>query len=103
MSTKSSAHELTQTNHKHLLSNIYSLCTLLCNLSSNTTPGMRQSKTFTLSPNEDYNRQKQFSNVICSLTGDKWQSKTLYLAIFDPRRRLLTFFDSRLPGVNRVH
>ena len=32
--------------------------------------------------------ETEFSIVICRPTGDKWQSKTLFLSIFDPR-----FFD----------
>ena len=29
--------------------------------------------------------ETEFSIAFCRLTGDKWQSKTLFLMIFDPR------------------
>ena len=29
--------------------------------------------------------EREFSIAICRPSGDKWQSKTLFLAIFDPR------------------
>ena len=58
--------------------------------SSLITPGRRQSKTSILSTNVDKNRK----------TGDKWQSKTLFLAIFDPRLSIVkSVFDCRVPGV----
>ena len=41
-----------------------------------------------------------FSIAICHHTGDKWQSKTLFLSIFDPRSSIVDYvFDCRLPGV----
>ena len=47
------------------------------------TPGRRHSKTIILSTNVD-----------------KWQSKTLFLAIFDRRSTIVkSVFDCRLPGV----
>ena len=37
------------------------------------------------------------------MLGDKWQSKTLFLAIFSPRSALVkSVFDCRLSGVNNV-
>ena len=43
---------------------------------------------------------KVFSIVICRPTGNKWQSKTLLLSIFDPRSSIVVYvFDCRLPGV----
>ena len=42
-----------------------------------------------------------FLIAICRPTGDKWQSKTLFLLIFDPRSSIVdTIFDCRLPGVS---
>ena len=42
-----------------------------------------------------------FSIVISRPTGDKWQSKTLFLSIFDLRLLIVdNVFDSRLSGVS---
>ena len=62
----------------------------------------RQSKTPILSRNVDKKSiETVFSIVICRHTGDKWQSKTLFLSIFDPRSSIVeSVFDSRLPGVH---
>ena len=44
--------------------------------------------------------ETMFSIDICRLTGDKWQSKTLFLLIFDPRSSIVdNVFDCRLPIV----
>ena len=64
-------------------------------------PDSRQAKTLILSTNVD---QKSlgtvFSIAICRPTGDKWQSKTLFLALFDPRASIVkSIFDCRLSGV----
>ena len=41
-----------------------------------------------------------FSIAICRPTDDKWQSKTLFLAIFYPRKLVVkSIFDCRLTGV----
>ena len=57
---------------------------------NNTTHDRRQSKTIMLSSNEDQKSlETEFSIVICRPTGDKWQSKTLFLAIFDPRSSIV--------------
>ena len=56
------------------------------------TPNRRQSKMLihVLSTNVDQNSLEiEFLIAICHQTGDKWQSKTLYLAIFHPRFGLL--------------
>ena len=65
------------------------------------TPGSRQSKTPILSRNVDQKSlETEFSIAIYRHTGDKWQSKTLFLSIFDPRSSIVdSFFDCRLPGV----
>ena len=65
------------------------------------TPGRRQSKTPTLSRNVDQKSiETVFSIAICRHTGDKWQSKTLFLSIFDPRSSIVdNVFYYRLPGV----
>ena len=68
----------------------------------NITPRRRQSKTSILSTNEyQKSLETEFSIVICRQLGDKWPSKTLFLAIFDPRSSTVkSVFDCRLPGVN---
>ena len=44
--------------------------------------------------------ETEFSIVICRPNGDKWQSKTLFPAIFDPHSSTVkSVFDCRLPGV----
>ena len=49
------------------------------------TPDGQQSETLILSSNVDQKSlETDFSIDICRLTGDKWQSKTLFIAIFDP-------------------
>ena len=65
------------------------------------TLGRGQSKTPILSGKVD---QKSIETVfliaICRLTGDKWQSKTRFLSIFDPPSTIVDYvFDCRLPGV----
>ena len=58
-----------------------------------STPGRRQSKTPILSRIVDQKSiETVFLNAICRSTGDKWQSKTLFLSIFIRVRRLLTTF-----------
>ena len=47
--------------------------------------------------------EKMFSIAICRPTGDKWQAKTLFLSIFDPRTSIVDYiFDCRLPGVTHL-
>ena len=67
------------------------------------TPCRRQSKTLILSTNIDQKSlETEFLITICRPTGDKWQSKTLFLAIFDPRLSIVkSIFDCRLPGVRQ--
>ena len=69
------------------------------------TPGRRQSKTSILSTNVDQKLlETEFSIVICRPTGDKWQSKTPFLSIFDPHLSIVkSVFDCRLPGVRLLH
>ena len=64
-------------------------------------PGRRQSKTPILSRNVDQNRLEiEFLIAICRHTDDKWQSKTLFLSIFDLRSSIVdSVFDCRLPRV----
>ena len=66
---------------------------------------MRQLKTSILSTNANQKSiETEFSIAIFRPTGDKWQSKTLFLAIFDPRSSIVkSFFDCRLPGVVMLH
>ena len=65
------------------------------------TPGRWQSKTPILSRIIDQKSiETVFSIAICHHTGDKWQSKTLFLSIFDARSLIVdNVFDCRLPGV----
>ena len=65
------------------------------------TPGRRQSKTPILSRNIDQNSiETVFSIVIFRSTGDKWQSNTLFLSIFDRRSSIFdNVFEYRLPSV----
>ena len=65
------------------------------------TPDMRQPKMQILSRNVD---KKSIETVfligICRPTGDKWQSKTLFLSIFDPRSSIVdNIFDCGLSDV----
>ena len=66
------------------------------------TPDRRQSKTLILSTNVDQNLlETEFLIAICRPTGNKWQPKTLFLAIFDPRSSIVkSVFDCRLSGVS---
>ena len=68
---------------------------------SKFTPGRWQSKTPILSRNLDQKSiETVFSIAICRHTGDKWQSKTLFLSIVDPCSSIVdSAFDCRLPGV----
>ena len=51
---------------------------------------MRQSKALILSANIGQKLlETEFSIAFCRPTGDKWQSKTLFLAIFDPRSSIV--------------
>ena len=61
----------------------------------------RQSKTFILSMKQrSKSLETEFTIAICRPTGDKWQSKILFLAIFDPRSSIVrSVFDNRLFGV----
>ena len=65
------------------------------------TPGWQQSKTLIPSLKVDKKSlETEFLIVICR---DKWQSKTVFLAIFDPHSSIVkSFFDCRLPGVISV-
>ena len=65
------------------------------------TLGGLQSKTPILSSNVDQKSiETVFSIAICRHTGDKWESKTLFLSIFDPRLSIVeNVIDCRLPGV----
>ena len=65
------------------------------------TPGRRQWKTPILSRNVDKKSiETVFLIAICRPTGDKWQSKTLFISIFDPRSSIVgNVSDCRLPGV----
>ena len=69
------------------------------------TPGRRQSKMSILSTNKDQKSlETEFSIAICHLIGDKWQSKTLFLAIFDPHSLIVkSMFDCHLPSVFLVN
>ena len=70
------------------------------------TTDRRQSKTLLLSTNVDQKSiEVNFPIAICRRTGDchlspDWQSKTLFLSIFDPRSSIVKrVFDFCLSGV----
>ena len=65
------------------------------------TLGRRKLKTPILTRNLDQKLlETEFLISICRHTGDKWQSKTLFLSIFDPHLFIVdSVFDCRLPGV----
>ena len=74
----------------------------ICKIShSFTTPGRRQSKIPILSRYVDQKSiETVFSIAICSPIGNKWQSKTLFLLIFDPHWSNVDYvFDCRLHRV----
>ena len=68
------------------------------------TPDRRQSKTLILSTNvhvDQKSLETEFSIVICRRNADKWQPKTLFLAIFDPRSSIVkSVLDCCLSGVS---
>ena len=70
-------------------------------LYSVVTPVRRQLKTPILLRNIDQNSiETVFLIAICRQCGDKWESKTLFLLIFDPRLSIVdNVFDCRLPDV----
>ena len=76
---------------------------LVCffSLVSNHTPGRQQLKTAILSRNVDKKMlETEFLIAICHQSGEKWQSKTLLISIFDLRLAIVdSVFDCRLPGV----
>ena len=56
----------------------------------NITPDRRQSKMLILSMNLDRKSlDTEILIAICRPTGDKWQSKTLFLVIFDPHSSIV--------------
>ena len=68
------------------------------------TPGRRQSKTPILLRNVDKKTlETVFLIAICRPSGDKWQSKSLFLSIFDPRSSIVdNIFDCRLSEVEEL-
>ena len=47
--------------------------------------------------------ETEFSIAICHPTGDKWQLKTLFIAIFDLHSSIVkSVFDYRLSGVGLI-
>ena len=57
------------------------------------TPDRQQSKTLILSTNVDQRLlETEFSIAVCHPTGNKWQLKTLFLAICDPRSLIIRAF-----------
>ena len=73
------------------------------------TPGRRQSKTpillrsvdqKSLETEDQKSLETEFLIAIFRHTGDKWQSKKLFLSIFDPSSSIVDIvFDCRLPDV----
>ena len=55
--------------------------------------GLAAIETLILSTNVDQKKfETKFSIAICRPTGDKWQSKTLFLVNFDPRSSIVKTF-----------
>ena len=47
--------------------------------------------------------ETEFLIAICRLTGNKWQSKTLFLAVFDPRSLTVkSVFNCHVSGVKLI-
>ena len=65
------------------------------------TPDRRQSKTLILFRNVDKKLlETEFLMGICRQSGDKWQSKTLFQAFFDPHSSIVkSVFNCRLSDV----
>ena len=62
------------------------------------TRGRRQSKTLTIDERIPKSLETAFSIVICRQSGDKWQSKTLFLTNFDLRSSIsFTFSIAAFP------
>ena len=69
-----------------------------------TTPETRQSKTLlTIDERRSKSLETVFTIAICRKMGDKWQSKTRFLAIFDLRSSIiLTFSIAAYPVCLRI-
>ena len=66
------------------------------------TPDRRQLKTLISTKVVPKSSETEFSIAICRPTGDKCQSKTLFLAFFDSRSSVVKIvFDCRLSDVSR--
>ena len=75
--THSSIKSFSPSSKMSLLSYLYYICII--------TLDRRQSKMIIISTNHGpKSLETEFLIAICCLTGDKWQSKTLFLVIFDP-------------------
>ena len=63
------------------------------------------SKTLLLSRNVDQKKlETEFLIAICRPNGDKWQSETLFLAIFDPRTSIVkSVFDCHVSSVKELN
>ena len=66
-------------------------------------PGRGQSKMLIPSTSIDKKLlETEFLNAICHLTGYKWQSITLFLAIFDPHSLIVkSVFNCHSPDVEK--
>ena len=69
-----------------------------------STRDRQQLKIIIISTNRDKKSlETEFLMAICRPTGDKWQSKTLFLASFDTRSSFVkSIYDCRLSGVTRL-
>ena len=56
------------------------------------TPDRRQSKTLLTIYKDQISLETVFLIAICRQSGDKWQSKTLFLTIFDLRLSIVLTF-----------
>ena len=72
-----------------------------CRYCYKLTPDRQQSKMLILSTNVDQQSlETEFSIAICRLTGNKWQSKTLFLVSFETCLSIVKrIFDCSLSGV----
>ena len=71
---------------------VISLCFVCCIPENETNkPDRRESKTLLTIGDRGYKSlETVFSIVICRRSGDKWQSKSLFLTTFDPRSSTYT-------------
>ena len=74
---------------------------------SRKTLGFKKNMVYKIPPGgggKPYPASGLLATELSIATGDKWQSKTLFLSIFYPRSSIVeNFFNCRLPGVAIVY